>query len=343
MASPVRSVLCFVVTAAFAGAIGCGRQTPPPDSSVASASATPSASAAPAEPATANANANAKLSPLARLVPKPQSGPRSTASIAITPGVSFGPIALGETLEDLKRGGLTVSGVTESHADVTAGALAMKVSLCQGKIIDIWIDDLRLAPPILTYDGKPIASKIKREDLEKALGGCSATPPRTGGAFETCQDGGVYVGHGMGDFLQIRVRPKSFPFDDTCSFATDDGSSAELSSKERSFLFKKALIIDGISKYWHVDRPGRDPLRIVRTPLVPEESLTMFGSPVKWIDEREATKGTAFLSVTKLEATKTTATLVFAYPIEGVVGTAVFKRSSPTDEWRLETSNVAER
>jgi hypothetical protein len=168
-------------------------------------------------------------------------------------------------------------------------------------------------------------------------------PGRIGGTFEKCHDGGLYVGHGMGEFLQIRVRPKAFPFDDACAIATDDGSAVELSPRERSSIFKKTLNLSELSGYWHVDKPGRDPLRIVKTPLVVEESLTMFGSPVKWIAEGEATKGSAFFVVTKLAATKTKATVAFAYPVEGLVGTAVFGRSSAVDEWRLESANVSER
>jgi len=276
-------------------------------------------------------------------VAKPQTGPRAGLPLSIVPGVSFGPIALGETLEDLKRGGLAVSGVTDSHADVMAGAVTLRVSLCAGKIIDIWIDDLRLAPPSLTYEGKVIAPAVPREELEKTFGGCKETSPRIGGAFEKCHDGGLYVGYGMGDFLQIRVKPKAFAFDDNCAILTDDGSAVELSPKDRSSIFKKTLNLSELSKYWHVDKPGRDPLRIVKTPLVAEESLTMFGSPVKWIDEAEATKGSAYFKLTTLAATKTKATVAFAYPIEGLVGTALFGRSSPSDEWRLETVNVSER
>lgn len=281
-------------------------------------------------------------------MPKPASGPRVACPLALVPGVSLGPIALGETLDDLKRAGLVVGNVSESHADVTLpgkgdAGTKVGVSLCAGKIIDIWIDDLRLAPSCVTYDDRPIAPSIAREELEKLFGGCAATAPRTGGAFERCADGGLYVGHGMGTFLQLRVKPKGFPFDDACAFATDDGSLVELAPAERSALLKQTLNLGEIAKYWHPDKPGRDPLRIVRTPLVAEESLTMFGSPVVWIAEADAKKGSAYFTVTKLEATKTKATVAFAYPVEGVVGTAVFKRSAPTDTWRLESATVAER
>jgi hypothetical protein len=69
----------------------------------------------------------------------------------------------------------------------------------------------------------------------------------------------------------------------------------------------------------------------------------MFGSSVVWIDESEAKKGSAFFLVTKLSATKTTAVVGFAFPIEGVVGTATFGRPSSIEEWRLDTASVGER
>ena len=104
----------------------------------------------------------------------------------------------------------------------------------------------------------------------------------------------------MGTFLQIRVRPKSLPFDNACEIATDDGSQIALSNAEKNKMFEKTLNLPQLGPYWHVNIPGRDPLRIVKTPLVPEQALTMFGSPVVWIDEAEAKKGTAFLRITGL-------------------------------------------
>jgi hypothetical protein len=280
-------------------------------------------------------------------VPKARTGKRAACPLDLVPGVSFGPVALGETLADLERAGLAASNVSESHADVTLPGRAdpaakLGVTLCSGKIIDIWIDDLRTAPSCVTYEGKSIAPAMTREDLEKLLGGCEETSPRTGGAFERCHDGGLYVGHGMGSFLQLRVKPKSFPFDDACAIATDDGAPVELSAKDRSSILKQTLNLTELAKYWHPSTPGRDPLRLVRTPLVAEEPLTMFGSPVVWIDEAEAKKGTAFLALSKLEATKTKASVSFAYPIEGIRGSASFKRSSPSEAWRLDSASVAE-
>lgn len=281
-------------------------------------------------------------SPLSRLVPPVRPGPRVACPLTIEPGVAFGPVLLGETVADLERAGLVVTNVTDTFAEVTLpGDTTLKVTLCQGKIIDIWIDDLRKAPACVAFGGTTFAPTIPRDDLEKALGGCGDTPPRIGGTFERCQDGGVYVGHGLGTFLQIRVRPKSFPFDNACAIASDDGSPIALSPSEQNAMLAATLNLRELSPYWHVTTPGRDPLRIVRTSLVPEQAMTMFGSPVVWIDESEAKKGTAFLRITSLTATKTKAKLAFEYPIEGVAGAATFAHVSGTN-WRLESGEAHE-
>jgi len=281
-------------------------------------------------------------SPLSRIVPPVRPGPRAACPLTIEPGVALGPVLLGETLPELEAAGLKVNKKSATYAEVELpGGETLKVTLCEGKVIDIWLDDLRKAPACVTYAGATIPATMAREDLEKALGGCTATEPRLGGAFERCQDGGVYVGHGMGTFLQIRVRPKTLPFDNACEIAKDDGSPIALSSAEKDAMLKKTLILPELSPYWHVNLPGRDPLRIVKTPLVAEQPLTMFGSPVVWIDEADAKKGTAFLRITGLSATKTKATLMFEYPIEGVTGVARFAHSY--DDWRLERAEVRER
>ncbi|RYE88693.1 MAG: hypothetical protein EOO75_13020 [Myxococcales bacterium] len=137
------------------------------------------------------------------------------------------------------------------------------------------------------------------------------------------------------------MRPRGYDFTSACAFATDDGRPVALSAAERSALLGQALDHRSLGAYWHVDRPGRDPLRIVRTPLVPADERRMFGSPVAWIEPAAATPGTAYLTVTRLDATSTRATLTLAYPVEGVVGTFTFRR--PRATWELVQGVVSER
>lgn len=309
---------------------------PAPASSAASASSASSAASASSVP---------RVSPLARLVPPARPGPRSTAVLTIEPGVGFGPVLLGETVEALERAGLKVTNKSDHHAEVVLAGTTetLKLSLCDGKVIDIWIDDLRKTTAPVMFGKDTFARTMPREDLEKALGGCTATAPRIGGAFERCQDGGVYVGHGLGDFVQLRVRPKTFPFDNTCFVVTDDGSPIALSASEREALLRAALNLPQLGSYWHVTKPGRDPLRIVRNKEVPELDFMMFGSQVVWIDDKDATAGSAFLRVTSVTAQKSKATLSFEYPVEGVVGAATFTRFDEKSAWRLESSDVHER
>jgi hypothetical protein len=319
----------------------CERRTVPAGSAPAT-----SAEANQASPVVAATAPAASGSPLSRLTAAPRPGPRTPCPLAVEPGVSFGPVALGETLETLKKAGLVLKEVSESQAELTlpggtGEGTRLGIALCDGKIIEIWIDDLRKTPACVSYQGKPLAAQTPREEVEKLFGGCSPTPPRIGGAIENCAGGGVYLGHGMGDFLQIRVRPRSFEFDDSCERARDDGSPIELPAEVRTDMLKKTLNLPVLGSHWHVDQPGRDPLRIVRTPIVPEQPLTMFGSPAVWIPPSEATKGTAFLTLTDIKATRTRATLAFAYPIEGVTGTVTFLHQGKS--WEIEKSEVKAR
>lgn len=281
-------------------------------------------------------------SPLSKLVPPSRPGARTPCPLTIEPGVAFGPVLLGETLADLAAAGLSVKKISDTHAEVALpGGTTLKVSLCEGKIIEVWIDDLRKAPACVEYAGAKVSPTVDREDLEKTLGGCTGTPPRTGGAFERCQDGGVYLGHGLGTFLQIRVHPKSLPFDDACEIAKDDGSPVALTQAQKQKMLETTLLLKELSDHYHVKLPGRDPLRIVKTPLVADHAIMMFGSDVVWIEESAAKTGTAFFRITGLTATKTKAKLSFEYPIEGVRGTVTFAQRF--GEWRYESSDVHEK
>jgi hypothetical protein len=346
--TPHARLLCPAFALSLLGVLACDRRAQPGEAAPA-ASASTGASAsrlqAPSAPSAAAAAAAPTGSPISRLVPRARpAGPRASCPLSIEPGVAFGPVSLGETVGDLEKAGLKVKSQSDSHAEITlpAGAKGpggvLKVSLCQGKIIDIWIDDLRLAPDCVAFAGKPIARATPRADVETLLGGCPTVLPGIGGTMEACAGGGVVLGHGMGDFLQIRVRPRGYDLRDACAIASDDGSPIELSPGDRIEFVEKALNLRELGPYWHVDQPGRDPLRIVNSRLVPQVKLMMFGSPVDWIAPVAAREGTAYFEVTGLRATKTMATLEFAYPIEGVVGTVTFRHQGAS--WSIERSQV---
>lgn len=355
MTSPRRlasfAPLVPVVMLALASLVSCAcSRTPlaqPNDVTPAKSSAVSASNPATSSASTSTATVPSG-SPLSRLIPATRPGPRPSCPLAIEPGVSFGPVLLGETLADLERAGLKVKRVSDTYAEIaldggTGDGATLKVQICQGKIIEVWIDDLRTAPACVSYAGKAIAPATSREDVEALFGLCTDTDPRIGGEFDRCAGGGLYVGHGLGTFLQLRVMPKDFPFDDACAIASDDGSPIALSDAERDAMLKATLNLSKLADHWHVSLPGRDPLRVVRNANVHEHAFMEFGSPVVWIDEADAKAGTAYFRVTGLTATKTKATLTFEYPIEGVVGTATFGRTGGKGEWRIERADVRER
>ena len=232
--------------------------------------------------------------------------PRASCPLTIEPGVGFGPVDLGETREDLLKLGAKPKGEPSNRDTEVFEIAGLSVSLCGGKVVDIWLDDLRKAPDCVTYMAKPVARDIAREVFEKALGGCVGTAPRIGGTFEKCADGGVYVGHGMGDFMQVRVLPRgeAFELDGSCARALDDGSPIALDAKTRAKLLEQIVILDVLSPYWHVNTPGRKPLRIVKNAaFVENPTFMMFGEDVVWIDRTQTKPGMAYFDITSFVAT----------------------------------------
>jgi len=127
--------------------------------------------------------------------------------------VSFGYVDIGDTRADLDRIGIPVKELSAGGGVAILEIGALDVSLCGGQVVDIWLDDLRQGPDCVLFHGSPVDRNAGREALETRIGTCVPGPPRHGGVFEKCEGGGLYLGHGMGDFLQIRVRAPGAPFD----------------------------------------------------------------------------------------------------------------------------------
>lgn len=268
--------------------------------------------------------------------------------IAIEPGRALGPIEIGYTRADLDALGLPITrapGPSDPKQRVTFLKVGMiQVELLDDKVIEAWIEDLRKVPDCVTFQGAPVRPTVAREQLEATVGSCAATPPRIGGAFERCANGGLYIGHGLGEFLQIRVRPQGddLDLDNLVARLSDDGTPIALSPTIRARLLEQVLDARELAPFWHSSAPGRSPLRIVEHSDFSEKpAFRMFGDFIRWIPEKEATPSTAFLRVRRFHATASRLDIEVEYPIEGLRASAEFQPSGET--WTLDRVVVTER
>jgi len=316
MTFPLRSLL--PLAALFAAATACNRSHPPAGGGTDAQSSAPTASASPG----------------------PQKG---QCPIAIEPGVRLGPILIGHTRQELDALGLSVKTLSKSGQSEIVEVGPFHASLCGGKVVDAWLEDLRTAPDCVEVAGKKVDRQIPRDRFIASFRDCRETPPRTGGEFRECEDGGLRIGFGMGDFLQVRVSKKGTHLDDTCEMLLDDGKPVPVDPEARSKMLEQTLDLDLLAKFWHPDLPGRDPLHIIDNAITAgHPELKMFGSDVVYVSREEAEKKKlAYFQFDTIVSSATKTTLSFSFPAEGVVGKVVFIKRY--DEWRLEEKNVSER
>ena len=292
-----------------------------------------------------------RADPAKGAVTKPSAAPASSGKLAkgpgcplaIVPGASLGSVKLGATRAELEALSLPVESRSKHEQTEFLEVGPVQVELCGGKVVDVWIDDLRKAPDCVTVDGKKVDLDMKREAFEALFKDCRTLPPRIGGAFVECAGGGVKVGHGLGSFIQVRVTREGSRLDDTCAMLLDDGGHVELEPAARRKLLQRTLDLDLLASHWHRDEPGRDPLHVRKNAIVEDEpALSMFGSPVVYKGRAALdAKDLPYFEFTKLESSATKTTVRFRYPAEGVIGRAVFVKRG--DEWTLEKKHVAEQ
>jgi hypothetical protein len=248
------------------------------------------------------------------------------------PGTSFGDVRLGEPWP----GG---DGVGERGP--------LKVRACGGRVVEVWLDDLRTAPACVHLGGRPLPPKTSLDDLRRRQGDCrDDAEVRIGGAFTTCASGGLRLGYGLGEFLQIRVGRPGFDLDAECADFTDDGRPRPLPLPDRDALFQQVLDLPGLAPYWHPDQPGRRPLRAVIAPAVaaalgldaPPPALTLGGEPVVFVSPGEG--GAAHFEFSAMRSTARRVEIEVRHRLEGVTGTIVFRRRF--DRWMLADARFAE-
>lgn len=263
--------------------------------------------------------------------------------LELRPGVSLGPIRIGESRAEVEQHGLSVKSTSKHDSVEFLEVGTFHVELCGGKVVDVWLDDLRKAPDCVAFGGRKIDRTISREQLIALFSDCRDAPPRTGGEFKECEQSGVRIGWGMGDFIQLRVAKKGTRLDDTCEMLLDDGKPVPLSTEAKAKMFQKLLDLDLLAPFWHPEQPGRDPLKLVENQVVAgQPELTIFGSKVVYVDKAEAQRQKLpFFEITRLTSSATKARIEFQFPVEGVVGHVEFEKRF--DDWQLTGKEVAER
>ena len=263
--------------------------------------------------------------------------------LAVVPGTALGPIRIGETPAELAQHGLPLKPKSKHETTEFFEVGPYHAKLCGGKVVDVWIDDLRTAPDCITIAGKKLERNIAREQLVAMFADCKQAPPRTGGQFEECEQGGVRIGWGMGDFIQLRVAKKGTRLDDSCEMLLDDGTQVPLGASEKAKMLQKVIDLDLLAPFWHREVPGRDPLKLIENDLVADKpELTIFGSKVVYLRRQDAEqKRLPFFEFTKVSSTATKARIEFRFPVEGVVGHVEFEKRG--DDWQLSAKQVAER
>src|SRR5262245_42407203 len=120
-------------------------------------------------------------------------------------------------------------------------------------------------------------------------------------------------------------------------------TKAPTSKDELRQLVQMTIDLDALDKYYHSELPGRKPLCIVKNNVINSDlTLKKFGQPVRFLPAAEAKKtGAACIEFSKIEIQDDAATVEFAYVIEGIRGTAKFRKTGGA--WRSESHQLREK
>lgn len=187
---------------------------------------------------------------------------RGVCPLRVVPGGALGPVRLGRPTDTLpKETGLNVPSPTKFGRTEFFDVGPLRVRACDGKVTEVWLEDLRVGPNCVTVHDVALARDTPLSQVAARFSGCKELPARKGGSFLECEGGGLRLGYGMGEFLQIRVAERGSSIDDTCE--APPGTQAARTSTERRKLVARTLDQPAFAKYWHADKPGQSPLQFV--------------------------------------------------------------------------------
>ena len=108
-------------------------------------------------------------------------------------------------------------------------------------------------------------------------------------------------------------------------------------------LAQMTIDLPALDKYYHPDVAGRKHLCVVENQqLTSKTPLSKFGQPVRFVsgaDSRAA--DSACLEFSQIEVSGDSAAVEFSYKVEGIRGSARFKRVSGT--WTLDSHKLSEK
>ena len=120
-------------------------------------------------------------------------------------------IVVGQSIASVQLG--TARQALAKQAQITGdfGELAgVHFSVAEGKVDDVWIEDLRKTPAGVRVSGRVLAPDVPLEQLKAALGPCTEVTGVKGGLFYNCV-AGISIGcdaEGTGQLVQLRLRPR---------------------------------------------------------------------------------------------------------------------------------------
>jgi hypothetical protein len=122
--------------------------------------------------------------------------------VDIIPGKSIGKLHLGLSVDEIVPAVPLTANVGELDG--------IKYTIRNGKVDDVWIDDLRTFKGEVRFQESVIPHDVPLEKLKELFGNCEQVEGIKGGNFFNCAIG-ITIGcdfRGQGEFIQLRLKPR---------------------------------------------------------------------------------------------------------------------------------------
>ena len=130
----------------------------------------------------------------------PKQGTAPSSDTVVAPGKSIGEVVLGASADELPEGAKLEDEIGEYRG--------VRFSMTDGRVADVWIEDIRVHPAVLRFAGLEVPAKASLDELKQLFGGCEPVEGVKGGMFFNCKSG-VALGcsyDGSDQFVQLRVK-----------------------------------------------------------------------------------------------------------------------------------------